>query len=149
PAPAIAPVRVKKLPAAEFSDAGLGDLAGQDCVFLCDVPRISQSEARRLESHVLRGGGLVVSLGPNAAKNLDSYNDFLYKNGQGLLPAQLRGRQQAPKGYYFHFHTDEAGFKQPPLAAFTLERDRARLLSAPFAEFVRTELPPATSGVAP
>src|SRR5206468_8356422 len=102
-APAASPIRVRKIPAAEFYDAGQADLAAQDCVFLCDVPRLSMPEAQRLEDHVKRGGGLVVCLGPNAAKNLDSYNDVLYRNGRGLLPARLVGRQEAPKGYYFHF----------------------------------------------
>jgi hypothetical protein len=139
---AASPIRVRKIPAAEFSDAGLADLTTQDCVFLCDVPRISPPEAQRLEAHVQRGGGLVICLGPNAAKNLDSYNEVLYRNGRGLLPARLIGKQQAPKGYYFHFAADDPqAFKLPPLAAFELERDRARLLKAPFQEFVRAELP--------
>src|SRR5205823_3157825 len=32
--PVASPIRVRKVPAAEFSDAGLADLTTQDCVFL-------------------------------------------------------------------------------------------------------------------
>src|SRR5205807_7950677 len=40
-------------------------------------------------------------------------------------------------------------FKLPPLAAFERERDRARLLSAPFDEFVRAELPSSSLALVP
>jgi uncharacterized membrane protein len=145
PAPRTDPIRPRKLSAADFDDAGLGDLTRYDCVFLCDLPRLSTSEAKRLESHVLRGGGLVIALGPSSLQGLNSYNDLLYKGGKGLLPARLLGRQPAPKGYFFHFMGEDHAFKRPPLLAFSLERDRSRLLSAPFHEFVRTEMPPASA----
>ncbi len=136
-------VRTHKVSAAEFADAGLGDLTNFDCVFLCDVPRLSLSEQRRLEAHVRRGGGVVFSLGSQV--DLAAYNEVLYRNGQGLLPARLLGRQRAPQGYTFHFAPDEQAFREPPLAAFRLDRERARLLSVPFFEYVRSELPTRTT----
>ena len=141
-----APVRPRQITAAEFSteDRERGDLSREDCVFLCDVPRLSVNEAKRLETHVLRGGGLVVCLGPNV--DLASYNDVLYRNGQGLLPARLLARQRAPKDHFFHFSADESAFRRAPLSAFGQERFRVRLLAAPFTEFIRTEVPTAPAG---
>ncbi len=57
------PVR-KSLSQSQFADEGLGDLTPYDCVFLCDVPRFSLAEVRRLENHVRRGGSVVFCLGP-------------------------------------------------------------------------------------
>ncbi len=146
--PADAPLRPKKLSATDFSDAGLGDLSAADCVFLCDVPRFTLAEARRLEAHVLRGGGLVFFLGPNV--DLASYNDVLYRNGQGLLPARLLGRQKAPKGHHFRFQAEDREWKQQPLEIFDKQvTHRQNLLETSFQEFVRTEAPPPSVGVAP
>ncbi len=143
-----APVRPKKLSATEFADAGIGDLSEADCVFLCDVPRFTVAEARRLETHVLRGGGLVFFLGPNV--DLASYNDVLYRNGQGLLPARLLGRQRAPKGHHFRFAADDREWKLAPLAVFDQqETHRHNLLESSFQEFIRTESPSASAGHAP
>src|SRR5262249_50495724 len=47
-------------------------------------------------------------------------------------------------GYHFHFGLEEAGWKLPPLSAFVADRDRSRLLSAPFQDYLRVE--PAARG---
>ena len=46
------PARPKTVGESEFADPGAGDLAPYDCVFLCDVPRLSQREVARLETHL-------------------------------------------------------------------------------------------------
>lgn len=137
PAPRNLPVRPKVLSESQFSDAGLGDLTGYDCVFLCDVARLSVAEVRRLETHVRSGGGAVFCLGPHV--DLEAYNRLLYRNGQGLLPARLLGQQQAPGQRSFSPYADEEDYKRPPLDAFALDRDKASLMFARFRRYVRCE----------
>jgi hypothetical protein len=38
---------------SQFADANEGNLSDCDCVFLCDVPRFSLAEVRRLDDVVL------------------------------------------------------------------------------------------------
>lgn len=136
--PADAPLRPRKISAAQFADAGLSDLGGYDCVFLCDVPRLSAAEVKRLETHVLRGGGVVFCVGQGI--DVDAYRDLLYRGGQGLLPARLLGRQRAPKGFVFNLAADDRDMKISPLAVFEKkESDRKNLFETPFFEVFRTE----------
>src|SRR5262249_51756241 len=71
-----------------------------------------------------------------------SYNELLYRNGNGLLPARLLGKQRAPADGYFHFAVDGQSYLLPPLDAFGDDNDRISLLSARFRQYVRTELAP-------
>src|SRR6185369_11479536 len=86
------PVRPRLVSETQFADAALGDLAAYDCIFLCDVPRLSNPEVRRLEMHLRRGGGVVFCLGPRV--DLEAYNRLLFRNGEGILPARLLGVQK-------------------------------------------------------
>ncbi len=140
PAPRSLPIRPKVLSESQFSDAGLGDLTGYDCVFLCDVARLSLAEIRRLETHVSSGGGVVFCLGPHV--DLEAYNRLLYRNGQGILPARLIGQQRAPAKRAFSLYGDEESYKRPPLDAFASDRDKASLMFARFREYVRAEPAP-------
>jgi hypothetical protein len=121
------PARPRTLSTTQFSDAGLGDLTKFDCVFLCDVPRLNGNEVARLETHLRRGGAVVIGLGPNASKNLDAYNRLLYNDGKGLLPGRLTGVKRAEGDDAFSLTAEEEAFKQPPLAAFRNDNDRAGL----------------------
>ena len=47
---------------------------------------VSLAEVRRLEGHVRRGGGVVILPG-RAGQTRRSYNELLYRDGNGLLPA--------------------------------------------------------------
>jgi hypothetical protein len=134
------PARPKVVTEAEFADAALGDLTRYECVFLCDVARLSAAEVSRLESHLRRGGGVVFCLGPNA--DLEAYNRVLYRDGEGILPARLLGRRRAPMQQPFNLFADEPSFRQPPLLAFVSEQDRAGLFSARFREYVGVEPAP-------
>src|SRR5207247_3489241 len=51
--------RPRVVSTAQFADRNLTDLAGYDCIYLCDVPRLDSAEVRRLENHLQRGGGVV------------------------------------------------------------------------------------------
>src|SRR5262249_10336220 len=134
------PARPKVLTEKEFNDAGAGDLTPYDCVFLCDVKQLTPAEVRRLETHVRRGGGLGVCRG--AQVDPGPYNALLFRNGTGLLPAKLLGKQAAPANAFFHFAADEKAFQKPPLDAFTDDNDRISLLMPRFRQYVRAELAP-------
>ena len=138
-APSDVPARPKVISDSEFHDAGLGDLTPYDCVFLCDVKLLTAAEIRRLETHVRRGGGLIVSLGPDV--DLETYNRLAFHSGDGLLPARLVGVEQAAEGRPFILYADEESSDKPPLKAFT-GNDRVSLLSARFRKYVRLELAP-------
>lgn len=56
-------------------------------VILADVPRFSLAQARALEQHVYGGGGLLVL--PAALAQTANYNELLYRDGNGLLPAAI------------------------------------------------------------
>jgi hypothetical protein len=63
-------------------------LSQQAAVFLLDVPQLADDEVAALETYVRAGGGVAFFLGANT--NRTFYNDRLYKNGEGLLPAPLK-----------------------------------------------------------
>jgi hypothetical protein len=127
----------KVIPYSEFGDAVSGNLADYDCVFLCDVPRFSLSEVRRLETHLRAGGGVVITLGRNVDPG--AYNDFLYHGGKGILPAKLTSKQQSPRDCFFYFAPDNKVKLDPPLDAFTSDRSRLKLLEPEFYTYYRSE----------
>ncbi len=140
PTPGVVPARPKVLSVKEFNDAGLGDLTPFDCVFFCGVPSFTPAEVRRIELHLRRGGGVVFALGDKI--DLGAYNELLYKNGNGILPARLVKEQPRPSNAYFHFSIDDKEYRQPPLDAFVTYGDRLSLTSARFRQYVSTELAP-------
>jgi hypothetical protein len=134
------PARPKVVSESSFADAGQGDLTPYDCVFLCDVPRLGQAEVKRLEAHLHRGGGVVISLGPHV--DLEAYNRLLYRNGEGILPAKLVRREQAPDDRFYTLYADDESYKQSPLADFGGDNGKTVLQSVPFYEYVVAELVP-------
>jgi hypothetical protein len=139
-APRHVAARPRVLSEAQFSDAGLGSLVPYDCVFLCDVARLTATEVHRLETHLQRGGGVVFCLGPQV--DPEAYNRLLYRNGEGLLPARLVGRQRAPEGRTFSLFAEEEDYGRPPLDAFAGDKEKMSLGLARFRQYVRVELPP-------
>jgi hypothetical protein len=142
-APPTVAARPKVISLSQFADEGLGDLTPYDCVFLCDVPRFSLAEVRRLENHVRRGGSVVFCLGPNV--DLASYNDLLYRDGKGLLPARLTDYAKANSGYEFQLAMDADADREDPLKPFRSESAREYLLAARFRQFIQTEPAPHAS----
>lgn len=65
------------------------DLSEFDCVFLCNVGRMSSDEATVLKRYVNAGGGLVIALGDQT--QAESYNEQLGVDSDGgrILPASL------------------------------------------------------------
>jgi hypothetical protein len=137
----VVPVRPKVLSVKEFNDAGLGDLTDYDCVFFAGVPSFTPAEVRRIEMHLRRGGGTVFGLGERI--DFGAYNEFLYKNGNGILPAKLVKEQPRPSNSYYHFAIDDKDYREPPLDSFDKDfADRHSLTSAVFRQYVSTELAP-------
>jgi hypothetical protein len=138
--PANIVARPKVLTRSQFADEGLGDLLPFDCVFLCDVPRLSLGEARRLDRHVRRGGGVVITLGDQI--DLGAYNEVLFRDGTGLLPARLMGRQKATPGYTYGLAIDPEADREDPLKPFRDAGARERLLEPRFQQFIQVESAP-------
>jgi hypothetical protein len=145
--PANIVARPKVLSLSQFADEGLGSLSDTDVVFLCDVPRFSHAEVRRLERHVRRGGGVVISLGDRV--DLADYNDLLYRDGAGLMPARLLGLQRAENGYNYQFSLSAEAERQEPLKAFRDSAAREQLMAPRFGTFVQAEPAPRRRGGRP
>ncbi len=64
-----------------------GQLAEFAAICLLDVPRLDEPEVEALENYVKQGGGLGIFVGPRLQKAF--YNERLYRDGEGLLPAPL------------------------------------------------------------
>ena len=63
------------------------DAARNPVVVLANVSHVSELQAGELEQYVYSGGGLIVTMGNLVQAR--SYNSLLYKNGSGILPAEL------------------------------------------------------------
>jgi len=63
------------------------DLDAADLVALCNVYRPSPTAADKLERYVSAGGGLVIFVGDQVDGR--HYNELLFRDGAGLLPASL------------------------------------------------------------
>ena len=138
------PARPKVIDTARFADPGASDLSAYDCVFLCDVPRLSEREVARLETHLQRGGGLVICLGPR--RRFGVVQPAAVQGRQGIAAGQARSAStQAPADGFFTPYADEEAFQRPPLTAFAGDDERASLLAARFKQYVRVEMPPGSA----
>jgi hypothetical protein len=63
------------------------DFSAYRVIVLADVPRLDDAQAQRIEQFVFDGGGLLIA--PGNLLNIDSYNDSLYRDAAGVLPAKL------------------------------------------------------------
>jgi len=145
--PGLALAKPRTLTPSEFADPAIGDLSDTDCVFLCDVPTITPAMVARLESHLKRGGGVVIGLGPNSAAQREEYNRLLFAEGNGLLPGTLgEVVSTAPNEAGFRLAAESDAFQRPPLAAFASDAARAGLATVPVRSYVRLEAPSAGRG---
>ena len=80
------------------------------------------------------------SLGDKALENLDLYNRLLFKNEQGLLPAQLVKKVDgARRSTTSRLHAQEDQFLEPPLKAFADDDDRVSLKTGRFRKYVEAK----------
>ncbi len=70
------------------------DLRSFDAVILANVYRVTDVAASALAAYVREGGGLAFFLGDQV--DAEFYNQSLYDDGRGLLPAKLNERRTAP-----------------------------------------------------
>jgi len=63
------------------------DLPSFQVVVLANVERLSESQARAVEQYVYGGGGLLVA--PGSLVRVENYNEKLWRDGAGILPAEL------------------------------------------------------------
>jgi hypothetical protein len=63
-------------------------LASYQVVILANLERLTTAQARAVEQFVYDGGGLLIA--PGILSRPEEYNDYLYRNGAGILPAALR-----------------------------------------------------------
>src|SRR5262249_41150653 len=88
-----------------------------DCVFFCNVRMFTEREAQVIETYLKGGGGVVWCVGDQVSA--ENYNQVLYRQGQGSLPARLgdlRGRAGEKEDSIYAF--DPGDFTHPIVAAF-------------------------------
>ena len=112
-------------------EPGLADanLAGFHAVVLANVYRISEPTIESLERFVQQGGGVVFFLGDQV--DADLYNSTLFRNGEGLLPAEL-GELVRPAD---PAHLVVADRLHPALRAVGREDDPLGISRVPFFEY--------------
>ncbi len=115
------------------------DLAIYDCLFLCNVGLLTQREVDLLESYTSSGGGVVFSLGERI--QTENYNQLLYRDGIGLLPARLKDMRDKSQndGNAFEFQVDD--YRHPIVKPFEGNPD-AGLETSRVDRYIRTEIEP-------
>jgi hypothetical protein len=137
--PKYAPLRPKVISQSQFADMTDTDLSAYDAIYWCDVGAFGPGDLRRVETHLRRGGGLVVSLGDRAAENFEGYNRLLNKDDQGLLPCQLVKKIQAPSEHQFYLEAGKDAYLFPPLKSFSDQDDQNALRNARFKQFIEVK----------
>lgn len=110
-------VQATVVPWTEFQPDQLDE---QDVVILADVPRLTNLQSTALKTFVSQGGGLLIALGDGAEAG--SYNQELYEDGKGLLPAKL-DRIQTPPADQQGVNVVDASLELPWLMPFRRAND--------------------------
>ncbi|MHC4606308.1 MAG: BatA domain-containing protein, partial [Planctomycetota bacterium] len=112
-----------------------------DFVVLANVESVDPTKVEQLEKFVRFGGGLLLALGDRV--NPVSYNEFLWKDGEGLLPAEIGDYAGDPR----HENPRRISGARLDHPVFLTFRDKlsAALYDLIFYEYFRTE--PGTEGV--
>jgi hypothetical protein len=79
-------IRTKKIDVRKLRD---DDLRGQEVIIMADVQRLQGRPQSEIDKFVKEGGGLLIFAGPQC--DLDWYNRELYRKGDGLYPAAIKG----------------------------------------------------------
>ena len=111
-----------------------------DCIFLCNIARFTQDEARQLQRYVEQGGGLVFVLGDLVQAEL--YNErFGHESATKLLPATLNEIVSDRHSF------DPLEYRHPITLPFR-GHERAGLLTVPTWRYIRLDQVDATAAVA-
>jgi hypothetical protein len=79
------PCKVDVIPAEKWANDL--DLGHYQVVILANIERFNPAQARSIEQYVYGGGGVLVA--PGSLARVDSYNEQLWRDGAGILPAEL------------------------------------------------------------
>jgi hypothetical protein len=92
------------------------DLSAYDCVFFCNVRMFTEREAQVIETYLKGGGGVVWCAGDQVSA--ENYNQVLYRQGAGSLPARLGDVQGGAKEGDSVYAFDPGDFGHPIVSAF-------------------------------
>jgi len=139
------PLRPTVVDPGQFNQMTEAQLEKYDCIFWCDYGHPTGGDVQRIDTHLRRGGGFVVSLGDSLTEaNIEHYNLILFRNENGLLPARLMKQVKAPADHHFYLQNSDVNeFKKPPLAVFIDDQDKIALHTARFRKYVLASVPEA------
>ena len=83
-------IRTKKVDLRKLRD---DDFKQTEVVILANVEKLQGRAQSDLDKFVKEGGGLLIFAGPDC--DIDWYNRELYRKGEGLLPAAIKGQARA------------------------------------------------------
>lgn len=69
------------------------DYKDAEVIILANCPRLQGNDLSELEKFVKAGGGLLIFAGPDI--DIEHYNRELFRKGEGLLPAAIKGMARA------------------------------------------------------
>ena len=98
------------------SQLGSRDLAPFDAVVLCNIAQFTTAEVTSLDAYLKQGGGVVVFGGDQVIA--ENYNQLLYADGKGLLPAPLGGIVGDAQAKQGAFEFDAKDYKHPIVSLF-------------------------------
>ncbi len=113
------------------------ELERYDLVCLCNIGQWTESEARRIEQYVRRGGNVLIFLGDQV--DVASYNEQLYRDGKGILPVRLIDRVGDPVARETVFRLDPGEYRHPVVKPFE-GAPSASLLSTMVYAYIRVSL---------
>jgi hypothetical protein len=97
------------------------ELAPYDVIVLCNVATFSQSDAALLDDYLKQGGGVVFFGGDQVVA--DNYNQVLYDDGKGLLPAKIGPSVGDASKKEADFGLNAKDYRHPIVAEFQGESD--------------------------
>lgn len=135
---AVSPLEVETIGESQLVSR---DLAPFDVLVLANIARFTQAEATKLEAYLAQGGGIVHFAGDRVVP--ENHNQFLYKDGKGLLPAALGPPLGDPARRELPFEFDALGFKHPIVNLYAGEAPgvTASLTSVKSARYYRLQVP--------
>ncbi len=98
------------------SQLGTRELAPYDAVVLCNIAQFTKAEASSLDAYLKQGGGVVVFGGDQVIA--DNYNQLLFADGKGLLPAMLGGIVGDAQTKQGSVEFDAKDYKHPIVSLF-------------------------------
>jgi hypothetical protein len=119
-------------------DASRGRLEDYDVVFLANVSDFSPDAATAIDSYVKNGGSLFIFLGEMVVP--ERYNEVLFREGQGVLPAKLL-EWAGDKERMTSFGLDVLEFSHPVFIFFDSENHRKLLAPLRTYVYYKTEVP--------